>query len=80
MDAEYILERVQLGMTRAEVRAVLGEPHDYNIGSRKYPKPMIYKYGEIELHFAYPDDGPLVLVYTEDDERNGITLLGPLRK
>lgn len=59
------LSKIKIGMTRAEVKAVLGEPDAVNIGSRKYPKPTVFKYEEIEFHFEYPEDGRLVLVYTE---------------
>lgn len=66
--AEEILLKVKLGMTREEVKAALGEPTDISIGSRKYPRPCVWKYGDIELHFEYPIDGGLWMVYTETDD------------
>lgn len=76
MNSSEILSKVKLGMTRAEVFAVLGEADAYNIGSRKYPKPSIYKYGNIELYFHYHKDGGLWMVYEEDANLNPIIHLG----
>lgn len=58
-----ILDKVKLGMTVDEMVTAFGKPDTFNIGTRKYPKPTIFKYGEIELHFVY--NGGLCMVYTE---------------
>jgi hypothetical protein len=38
-------------MTRGELRAVLGEPDDVGVTSRKYPVPCDWKYGDVEFVF-----------------------------
>ncbi len=45
---------VELGQSRAQVRASLGEPDDLGGTSRKYPEPAVWKYGSFELHFPPP--------------------------
>lgn len=40
----FDLTKARLGMTVDEMKLEFGEPDDYNRGTRKYPKPMIYKY------------------------------------
>jgi hypothetical protein len=65
--------RVRLGMTRSELRDLLGQPEQEGGTSRKYRMPCIYKYGDIQfvfpgaksdregesqgLLYAYVDDG-----------------------
>ncbi len=58
-----IFTLVQPGMTRKQVFEILGEPEDWNIGSRKYPNPTVYKYGDVQLGFTYPQDGGLVYIH-----------------
>jgi hypothetical protein len=58
---------VGLGVTRDELRRLLGEPTDTSIPTRSQRRPMIWKYGEIEYHFG--DDGRVWLIYTEDEDR-----------
>jgi len=70
-----IVEKVRLGMTRSEIKRILGEPHGVSIGSRKYPRPCIWKYNEVELHFDYPESGGLYLVGLYEDPDNHVTLL-----
>jgi hypothetical protein len=43
---------IHLGMTRDEVRAVLGEPDDVGGTSRRYKIPLIWKYGDVEFHWS----------------------------
>lgn len=43
--------------------------------SQKYKNPSIFKYGCVELHFEQSTDGALMLVFMEDDDGVGITLL-----
>ena len=40
---------IRLGMTRNQVRAVLGEPDDVGGTSRKYKIPCCWKYGDVEF-------------------------------
>lgn len=68
---KYILAKAMLGMTRDEVVAVLGEPDDKSIGTRKYPTPAVYKYGQIELHFQPWKAGKLGLIF---DGKKHVTL------
>ena len=72
-----ILDQIQIGMTRGEVVAILGQPDDVGVTTRKYKTPSIYKYGEIELHFESWKAGTLWMAYQEDEHGNGIVLLGP---
>jgi hypothetical protein len=75
--------RLRLGMTKAEVRELLGPPDDWGGTSRRRREPSIWKYGEVELWFetgrrrtGWP--GPkLHGVYAEDaGHRRGEMLLG----
>lgn len=68
--AEIDLHRINLGMTREQVKALLGEPDAYGGTSRKYKTPSIYKYGIYELTFeSYKDSG---LVWIMDENHNKI--------
>lgn len=75
MTSEEIVQKVKLGMTRAQVKEVLGPPHDMNIGTRKYWRPMVWKYGKTELHFGHEEDSGLWLVGNFEDPENHETLL-----
>jgi hypothetical protein len=57
-----------LGATRDELRLLLGEPTEISLPTRSQRQPMIWRYGEIEYHFA--PDGRVWLVYTEDEDGN----------
>lgn len=70
-----ILENLRLGMTRKQVLEILGEPEAKSIGSRKYPRPMIWKYGEYQITFDYPEDGGLLWVTVKDENNDPIFLL-----
>jgi len=78
--------QIRKGMTRAELRALLGEPDDVGGTSRKYKVPSVWKYGEVEFAFsAAKSEGEaesqgLWLVYVdsfEGDPHPFIELLGP---
>lgn len=75
MTPHEIAAKLKIGMTRRQVREVLGEPEAEGIGSRKYPRPCVWKYGEVECHFHYPEDGGLWLAFYHDEDLNHITLL-----
>ncbi len=53
---------INLGMTREEVVAVLGEPDDKGGTSRKYKTPRIYRYGGMEFWFEPWKSGGLCQV------------------
>jgi hypothetical protein len=75
--------KIRLGMTKAEVRELLGPPDDWGGTSRRYREPSIWRYGDTEFWFAtarhrIPWPGPkLKGVYAEDaDHSGGRRLLG----
>jgi len=81
MTGEEIVGKVSLGMTREDVKVVLGEPDDWGpfYGGKNRRKiaraknePGILKYGDIELHFH---NNSLWLVYSEDVNLNPTTWL-----
>ena len=53
---------VRPGMSRAQVESSPGVPDDMGVGSLKYRKPSIWKYGDVELHFT-PGADSLFLIY-----------------
>jgi hypothetical protein len=57
---------VRLGMSRAQLRGILGEPDDTGGTSRRDRTPRIWKYDQVEFHFGLPDS--LTLIYLEVDE------------
>lgn len=59
---------LRLGMTRAELKAVIGEPDDVGGTSRRWRTPAIYKYAELEFHFGLGPQGLLELIYQEHDD------------
>jgi len=66
--------QIREGMTRIELRALLGEPDDVGCTSRKYKIPAIWKYEDVK--FAFPPassareakSGGLWLVYVDSFE------------
>jgi hypothetical protein len=58
---------VQLGMTRDELNAILGEPDDVSTMSRKERVPAIWKYDDLEFHFEHGSNGTLWLIFREVD-------------
>ena len=64
--ANEILSKVELGMTRKEVVAALGLPSQTSFTTKKRKHPNVYKYGEIELCFTDGYYATLWLVYSED--------------
>lgn len=63
--------KIHLGMTKADVRSLLGPPDGWGVTSRKYREPRIWVYGNIEFWFLIkkyrtPYPGPrLVGIYQE---------------
>lgn len=66
---------VRLGMTRDELKAVLGEPDDVSTTSRKQRIPAIWTYDELEFHFEQGSDGSLWLIYREVDNVPAISIM-----
>ncbi|HEY8505168.1 MAG TPA: hypothetical protein VIL46_11345 [Gemmataceae bacterium] len=75
--------KIRLGMTKAEIRELLGPPDQWGNTSRKHREPSIWMYGRTEFWFERiprrtPWPGPkLVGLYTEDDAGTCQMLLGP---
>ncbi len=67
---------VRIGMTHEEVISILGKPDEIGGTSRKYKTPSICKYGDIELHFKPGKTGLLWMAYCEDEQGEGVVLLG----
>lgn len=65
---------LRLGMTRDQLKAVLGEPDAVGGESRKYPEPAIWKYDELEFHFEQGQNGKLWLIYREVDDVPAVSL------
>ncbi len=62
--------KARLGMTRREMKETFGEPNQIGIGSRKYPAPGAYRYGQIEFGFGPRwEDG---LCYVMDVGESGL--------
>ncbi|MFO0723110.1 MAG: hypothetical protein U1E65_04935 [Myxococcota bacterium] len=59
---------VRLGMSQAELRAVLGEPDETGGTSRKRRKPAIWVYGGLEFHFDHTANDELFLIYQDTME------------
>jgi hypothetical protein len=59
---------IRLGIARRQIAELLGEPDQHSLNSharhRKRFPPAIWKYGDIELHFAHPTD-QLYLIFLE---------------
>lgn len=54
-----------LGLTRYQLVELLGEADAVSIGTRKYPTPSIYKYGDIGYYFGPYKDSKLFMVFEE---------------
>lgn len=65
---------IRLGMTRADLLFLLGEPHDKAMPTRSMPQPLIWKYGEIEFHWGPKDYGLWLVIEAENSEHH-VTLL-----
>lgn len=53
------------GLTRAEVKELLGEPAAMGGTSRRYPTPSIFKYGRVELWFGPRAQDGLTAIFQE---------------
>ena len=65
---------VRLGITRDELKAILGEPDDVGGTSRKQRTPVIWKYDQLEFFFGRGSDGVLELIYSEVDNVPAISI------
>jgi hypothetical protein len=74
---------ITLGLSRDDVTAAVGPPEAVGGTSRRHRLPAIWKYGDVELHFARTG-GRLALIHLEPPDApsggRGIALAaGPLR-
>jgi hypothetical protein len=66
--------QIRLGMTRTELRTLLGEPDAMGCSSRKNKVPSVWKYGEVEFSFLparslrVAERHGLHLVYVEETD------------
>ena len=66
---------IKLGMSREEVKALLGEPDAVGGISPRYKNPTIYKYGEVEIGFGRRAHDGLLLVYLDETETAKFVML-----
>jgi hypothetical protein len=76
------VSQITEGMTRADIRKLFGEPPSVGSTSRKYWNAMIWKYGDIEIHFCDRNkeenrlqEGAVALVGYDDANGDWHTLL-----
>jgi hypothetical protein len=60
-----------LGMTRSQIKALLGSPDEVGGVSRKNKVPSIWKYGDIELHYKNDNDSLFMIYLDNFDIPNG---------
>lgn len=60
------IQPIEFGISRKELCAIFGDPHDVAQGFRKAQEPMILKYGEIEFHFGPHRDDGLELIFRDN--------------
>ncbi len=48
--------QIVIGMSKAEINSLLGEPDFIGIPTRKYLKPQMFEYGCIEFYFMNEDE------------------------
>lgn len=58
---------VRLGLSRRQLRGLLGEPEDWGVFPRAKHNATIWKYGDIEFHFHFREDA-LVGVFADGVE------------
>ncbi|MEM6782543.1 MAG: hypothetical protein AAF624_02280 [Bacteroidota bacterium] len=54
---------VRLGQTREQVRSHLGEPDDKGGVSRKYRRPTVWKYGDVQLFWPEREERLKAIVF-----------------
>ena len=65
---------VRLGMTRDELKAILGEPDAISYTVGKTLTPSILRYEELEFHFEQGQNGKLWLIYSEVDDVPAVSI------
>lgn len=65
--------KIHLGMTKADLRILLGPPHCWGSTSRKYREPCIWKYDNVEFwwltkKYRVPYPGPPLTGVMSDTE------------
>ena len=65
---------VRLGLTRDELKAILGEPDAVGYSVGKLWSPSILRYDDLEFHFEKGSDGKLWLIYSELDDVPAVSI------
>lgn len=65
------------GLSPEEVRRLLGEPDATGGVSRRYPRPSIYVYGSVEVHFCQRPPHEIIGIFWEVGERGALQLPSP---
>jgi hypothetical protein len=60
-----VISPLRLGLTREELKGLLGEPDDVSLEKQTSTPPAVLKYEELEFHFF---DDTLGLIYMEHDD------------
>lgn len=72
--------KLRIGMTRAEVISIFGEPELKGGTSRKYRTPCVFRYGRTEFLFEPWKSGGLLFVQEVDDLGSGLRNLFPTQE
>jgi len=59
---------LRLGMSRDEMREILGEPNDTGGTTSKHKRPLIWRYADVEFHFGHALEDGLHLIYCESED------------
>ena len=57
-----MIEKLKKGLTRDEVKNILGGPTDTGTTSKKYRLPLVYRYGQFEIAFGPKKEDGLIYV------------------
>ena len=57
---------LRIGLTRSEVRSLLGDPPQW-VAAEPKESSQIWRYGDVEFYFA---DETLVMIFADHDDRN----------
>lgn len=68
------LGELQLGMSKEEIRELLGEPNATGGESRRYPYPSLLLYGTVELNFEQKQPWGLTSLWWEAGEKGAFQI------
>jgi hypothetical protein len=64
------INQIALGFSRGEIENILGKPEMKGGSTRKYPNPVIWKYGDIEFIFNNKEDELIMIIFNFNKEIN----------